>query len=120
MYADKITDSMRKTIDETNRRRIIQQKYNDENGIVPEQIIRAQTSAFSDENRKKQIEYIESKKASVAADPIVKYMNDEALKKAIAKTKATMEKAAGSLDFVEAARLRDEMFELEKMLNKKE
>jgi len=120
MYADKITDSMRKTIDETNRRRIIQQKYNEENGIVPEQITRAQTSAFSDENRKKQIEYIENKKASVAADPIVKYMNDEALKKAIAKTKATMEKAAGSLDFVEAARLRDEMFELEKMLNKKE
>lgn len=118
MYADRITDSMRKTIEETNRRRAVQQKYNEENGITPTQITRAQTSAFSDDNRKKQSEYLESKKASIAADPVVMYMNDEAIKKAIMQTKSTMEKAAGSLDFVEAARLRDEMFELEKMLKK--
>lgn len=117
MYADKITRSMQKTIDETDRRREKQLKYNEENGITPQQIVKAQRDIMADiPGRKKQKVYIEPETPTLAADPIVQYMGAEALEKLIKETKAAMKKAASELDFIEAARLRDEMFELEKKL----
>lgn len=119
MYADKVTGSMQKTIDETNRRREKQLKYNEEMGITPKQIIKASKSFMGDIQGKKADEkfYAGPKTKDIAADPIVRYMNKEALKKAIEKSKRSMEKAAEKLDFIEAARCRDEMYELQKMLS---
>ena len=117
MYADRITKSMQKTIDETNRRREKQLKYNQEHGITPQQIIKAQSNIMGDlPGRKKQKAYIEPTTPTLAADPIVQYMGADALEKLIQETRAAMKKAAANLDFIEAARLRDEMFELEKKL----
>lgn len=114
MYADKITDSMRKTIDETERRRAMQIKYNTEHGITPETIQREIKTAFSKNNKleKKQT----SAEMEMAADPIVGYMNKTAILKAIEHTKEDMLKAAKEMDFMEAARLRDEMKMLEARL----
>ncbi|MDG2454818.1 MAG: excinuclease ABC subunit UvrB [Bacteroidia bacterium] len=118
MYADKITDSMRKTIDETERRRLVQMKHNEENGIHPETIIRSKESVFE----KKDTSALErvtnpyerrESTLSIAADPILQYMSKDGVKKAIESTKAQMLRAAKDLDFIEAARLRDEMNELE-------
>lgn len=119
MYADKVTGSMQKTIDETNRRREKQLKYNEEMGITPKQIIKASKSFMGDIQGGKAGEkfYAGPKTKDIAADPIVRYMNKEALKKAIEKSKKSMEKAAEKLDFTEAARYRDEMYELQKMLS---
>ena len=108
MYADKITESMQKTIDETNRRREKQIKYNTEHHITPKQIVKA-----IDNSLKRKEEEI---KANVAADPVVKYMSKDNIKKLIEKIKKDMEAAAKEMDFVTAAKLRDEMFELQKML----
>jgi excinuclease ABC subunit B len=121
MYADKMTGSMQRTIEETNRRREKQLKYNEENNITPTQIIKAQRSMVSKEEEKPKTKsyYQEPDKINVAADPVVAYMGKDALIKTIAKTKKQMEQAAGKLDFIEAARLRDEMFELQKLLNEK-
>jgi excinuclease ABC subunit B len=118
MYADNITKSMKETIDETNRRRIKQMKYNEEMGITPSQIIRKTGSALSGLGRKSKTirPYIEPEKPDVAADPVVRYMSSEALEKAIEKTRKNMEKAASELDFVQAARYRDEMAELQNLL----
>lgn len=115
MYADKITKSMQRTIDETNRRRLKQTAYNFEHDIIPQSIKKSSSSLMGrfDETVKA---YVEPESFSVAADPVVKIMSKEALKKALEKTKAAMKKAASELDFIEAARLRDEMFELEKLL----
>ena len=113
MYADKITNSMERTISETNRRRIKQLEYNEKNNISPSQIVKAQKSIMG--NIGKQYKVVD--KPSIAADPVIKLMNKEALKKAIEKTRDNMKKAAKELDFIEAARLRDEMYELEKLLN---
>ncbi|MEA1885716.1 MAG: excinuclease ABC subunit UvrB [Bacteroidota bacterium] len=121
MYADNITNSMQMTIDETNRRREKQLKYNEKMGITPAQIVKA-TGSILKELQKKGIEsraYIEPEKPDVAADPVVKYMSAEALEKAIKKARKSMEKAAAQLDFIEAARYRDEVAELEAMLRKK-
>ncbi|MCK5821009.1 MAG: excinuclease ABC subunit UvrB [Bacteroidales bacterium] len=120
MYADKVTGSMQRTIDETDRRREKQLKYNVENGITPQQIIKSNKSVMGEwaaKNRKNA--YIEPQTPIIAADPVVQYMNSDALKKLIAETKAIMKKAAKDLDFIEAARLRDEMFALEKKLKDK-
>jgi len=121
MYADKITNSMQKTIDETERRREKQLKYNEKNNIIPQQIKRTSLSAFSKQDSNKQvINYkIDDDAPSIAADPVVKYMSADALKKAIEKTKKMMKKAAKDTDFLEAARLRDEMYELIKLLDTK-
>lgn len=121
MYADKITGSMQKTIDETNRRREKQLFYNEEMGITPTQIVKASKSFMGDITGKKAGEkfYAGPKTKDIAADPIVKYMNEKALNKAIEKTKKNMEKAAKELDFIKAADYRDEMYELEKMLKAK-
>lgn len=114
MYADKITDSMQRTIDETNRRREKQLLYNEKNNITPTQIVKAKGSMIQQSYSRK-----EEPKKSIAADPVVQYMDKNALQKAISKTKKEMEAAAKELDFVKAASLRDEMFELEKLLSNK-
>lgn len=121
MYADNITNSMQQTIDETNRRRNKQLKYNEEMGITPTQIVRKTGSVLSGLGKKGAAvrAYFEPEKPDVAADPVVKYMNSEALEKAIEKSKKSMEKAASELDFVEAARYRDEMADLQKLLRSK-
>jgi len=122
MYADKITESMRKTIDETNRRREKQMKYNMENDIVPtplnksREMILQQTVVSGTKNVNA---YIESENVTVAADPVVQFMTEDQLGNAITKTKKQMEVAAKEMDFMEAARLRDEMFELQKLLKER-
>jgi excinuclease ABC subunit B len=122
MYADTITRSMKQTIDETDRRRIKQTKYNDEMGITPTQIRKKTGSALSGIGRKLATvnAYIEPERPDIAADPVVKYMNREALEKAIEKTRKSMEKAAADLDFIEAARFRDEMADLQSLLRSKQ
>jgi excinuclease ABC subunit B len=125
MYADKMTNSMERTIDETNRRREKQMKYNIEHNITPTQIVKSHDSIFAksvtvtDENGKKVKAYVGSESLSIAADPVTKYMDKEQLQKSIVQTKKLMEKAAKELDFMEAARLRDELIELEKLLKEK-
>jgi len=121
MYADNITNSMQMTIDETNRRREKQLKYNEKMGITPTQIVKA-TGSILRELQKQGIEtraYIEPEKPDIAADPVIRYMSAEALEKAIKKARRSMEKAASQLDFIEAARFRDEAAELEALLRKK-
>lgn len=120
MYADKVTGSMRVAIDETNRRRGIQMKYNEKHGIIPvslkknkEEILRQTGVADKKKGAKKY--YIEEEQ-SLAADPVVSYMSKDQLTKLANETRRKMEKAAKDLDFMEAARLRDELQEVEKML----
>ncbi|HOZ29547.1 MAG TPA: excinuclease ABC subunit UvrB [Bacteroidales bacterium] len=116
MYADKVTGSMQRTIDETNRRRQKQLKYNEENNITPTQIIKAQRELLVKNKPLEYSSYIEDIENKIAADPVVKYMSAEALEKVIKNTKKLMETAAAKLDFIEAARLRDEMYAYEKLL----
>jgi excinuclease ABC subunit B len=121
MYADKTTDSMRRSIDETNRRREKQIAYNIANNITPRQIVKSMTSiigqtAVASASGKAPKAYIEQEGLSIAADPVVKYMSKEQLEKAVIQARKAMEKAAKELDFIEAARLRDEMFALQEML----
>jgi excinuclease ABC subunit B len=120
MYADRVTESMQKTIDETNRRRDKQLKYNEENKITPQQIIKASKSIMGRPVSQITGEeyYVETLETDLAADPLLQYMDEDSLKKTIDKTKRAMEKAARELDFIEAARLRDEMYKLQEMLNK--
>jgi len=118
MYADTITGSMQITIDETNRRREKQLKYNEKMGITPAQIYRKPGSILTGLTGKSKA-YIEPDRPGLAADPVVQYMNREALEKAIEKTKRQMEKAASELNFIEAARLRDEMADLQRLLKSK-
>jgi excinuclease ABC subunit B len=119
MYADKITESMRITIEETNRRREKQLRYNEQHGITPRQIVKAKVSILGNEymGKPKGLKpYSEPEKVDYAADPVVQYMNEEALAKAIEKAKASMEMAAKELDFIQAARFRDEMYGLQRVL----
>ena len=122
MYADKMTNSMQRTIDETNRRRVKQLAYNEENNITPTQIVKAQRNLLGEMKHEKEEPryYSGPNKTDIAADPVVQYMDEKGLKKAIDKTKKQMEKAASTLDFIEAARLRDEMYGLQKILDGKE
>lgn len=117
MYADKITRSMQETIDSTNYRRKKQLNYNIKHGIKPKQIIKSKESIIK--LAKKDHIYIEPTEIDIACDPVVKYMSEEALISAIHKTKISMKKAAKLEKFVEAARLRDEMYKLEKILKEK-
>jgi excinuclease ABC subunit B len=122
MYADTITGSMQRTIDETNRRRVKQLEYNDLNQITPMQIIRSTRNLFDRSQEQISLEsaYAGQGRSDIAADPVVRYMGKPELEKAIDKAKKQMEKAAKELDFIEAARHRDEMYALQELLTKKE
>jgi excinuclease ABC subunit B len=121
MYADRITDSMKRTIDETERRRKKQIEYNFEHGLVPTALnkskasIMGQTTVVVDAKGNLARPYVESEVINYAADPVVQYMSKEELQKAITRTRKAMEVAAKEFNFAEAARLRDEMFALEKL-----
>lgn len=130
MYADTITQSMRQTIDETNRRRSIQLKYNEDHHITPKQIVKEIKGSLptgEDTGTKTAMArgnayarpYIEPEPAAFAAEPIVAKMNKEELQATIDNTKALMEKAAKDLDFIQAAQYRDELIRLQDLLEKK-
>ncbi len=134
MYADKITDSMRLTIEETERRRSIQLAYNEQHGITPQPIVKARTPIIGQE--KKSTEKVEPKQKSskkavtydrdfsetenIAADPVIAYMSETELKKSIEKVRAEMIEAAKNMDFISAAQLRDEMLRMEDLLKDKD
>ncbi|MCG8384437.1 MAG: excinuclease ABC subunit UvrB, partial [Cytophagales bacterium] len=120
MYADKITESMQTAIDETNRRRGIQAAYNEEQGIVPQTVLKSREAILeqtkvADKKKSSVKYYTEDESVSIAADPVVSYMDKQELEKLVNKTQKAMEKAAKDLDFIEAARLRDELLELKKL-----
>jgi excinuclease ABC subunit B len=121
MYADKVTDSMQQTISETTRRRIKQLAYNEEHNITPKQVVRKQGSSLVKQTYQvPEKAYVEPEGVDrLVADPVYQYMSTTKLDKEIAKIKKAMEAAAKKLDFIEAARLRDEMFALEKLMNEK-
>ncbi len=122
-YADKITDSMERTIDETNRRRAIQMAYNEEHGIIPTTVKKSkeeilEQKSILDIRGKKSKAYIEDDTPSVAADPLIGYLTREQLELMIEQTDRKMKKAAKELDFISAAQFRDELFALKEQLKK--
>jgi len=124
MYADTTTESMQQAIDETNRRRMIQQEYNLANNITPQTIIRSKDSilsqtAVADSKKSAKKFYVENEEKSLAADPVVSFMDKPELIKLAEQTKKAMEKAARELEFMEAARLRDEYLAILKMIEER-
>jgi excinuclease ABC subunit B len=124
MYADKMTDSMQRMINETNRRREKQMNYNLANNIIPTQIVKSMSdilgqTAIAGIKGQSPAAYFEKETIDVAADPVIRYMTKEKLQKLVARTRKSMESAVKELDFLEAARLRDELFALEKLLESK-
>jgi excinuclease ABC subunit B len=124
MYADKVTESMRKTIDETARRREKQIKYNEDHNLVPMALSKSKSDIMGQSSvvkirQSEENYYVENTEPQVAADPVVAYMSSEQLQKLLNTTRKNMEKAAKELDFMEAARLRDEMFAIEKLIRDK-
>lgn len=119
-YADKITESMRLTIDETNRRREKQLAYNEKNGIIPQQIVKTSVSLLSDKQPAaiEPYAYVEPG-FSMVADPVVQFMTHSQLEKSIEKTRKLMKEAAKRLDFIEAAQYRDELVKLQAILENK-
>ena len=115
MYADRITGSMEKAIDETNRRRAVQMEYNIEHGITPRTVFKSREAIMGQtkiaDSMPKQF-YVEPDEINIAADPVVQYMGKDDLQKLVKETQSRMERAAKDLDFLEAARLRDELFQL--------
>ena len=134
MYADKITESMQQTIDETSRRRAIQLAYNEEHGITPQAIVKARSALIgldrdehasgrsnAGQHKKKSAEAIPyaeeySTTVNVAADPVIGYLNAEQLQKVITQKRSEMVEAAKKMEFIEAARLRDEVLKLEDLM----
>jgi excinuclease ABC subunit B len=124
MYADTVTESMQVAIDETNRRRSVQRTYNEEHGIVPRTVLKSRESILSqtsiaDSGRAAKKYYVENEEATLAADPVVAYLSKEELVKMADRTRKAMEKAARELEFVEAARLRDEYLAVQKLLEER-
>jgi excinuclease ABC subunit B len=117
-YADKITDSMRRTMDETSRRRAIQQSFNEENGITPRTVARTREEILKSSSildiRGKSKMYVETEELSMAADPVTDYMSREQFDKMINQTEKKMKEAAKELDFISAAQYRDELFAMKK------
>jgi len=123
-YADKITDSMQKTMDQTDHRRTKQIHYNELHGLSPKALLKSkeqiiEQSAIAGVGRKLSKAYIEPEMNSLAADPVIKYMSNTEIEKQIQDRRKQMEKAAKELDFIEAARYRDEIEEYKKQLRKK-
>jgi len=126
MYADRVTDSMQRTIDDNENKRAKQIQYNAANNIVPTTIkkskeeIYKQTSVLDIRGDKADTDfYVEPEGISMVADPVIQYMTKDQMQKTIGETKKRMQKAAKDLDFMEAARLRDEMYDLEKLFQEK-
>jgi len=120
-YADKITESMQKTIDETSRRRDVQIAYNLEHNITPTTIAKSKEDILSqtsilDIRGKKPVAYIEDEQRTVAADPLLEYLSKDQIQKLVNETEAKMKRAAKELDFISAAQLRDELLSLKKKL----
>ncbi len=146
MYADKITDSMRQTIDETARRRALQLEYNEKNGITPQAIVKARNRIIGVDNDDNVAESKQSRtgkapksgkdkrekstpvmyeneyisKVDIAADPVIPYMSADDLQKSISRRRLEMVEAAKKMEFIEAARLRDEVLKMEELLKKKQ
>jgi excinuclease ABC subunit B len=121
MYADTVTESMRLAIDETDRRRKVQMEYNEREGITPTTIVRSKQEIFqqtkvADSKKTTRRYYIEDEEKTLAADPVVAYLGKDELVKMAERTKKEMEKAAKDLEFMEAARLRDEYLALQKLI----
>ncbi|EHO73745.1 excinuclease ABC subunit UvrB [Segatella maculosa] len=130
MYADTITESMQRTIDETARRRSIQLKYNEEHHITPKQIEKGIASSLAETSRENTVSpsvsgnkyksvYLEPESGAFAADPIIKHMSKAELERSIANTTALMKQAAKDLDFIQAAQYRDEIIRLQELLKTK-
>ncbi|MCZ8021948.1 MAG: excinuclease ABC subunit UvrB [Cyclobacteriaceae bacterium] len=124
MYADSITESMQTAIDETNRRRKIQLEYNEANGIVPKTVLKSKDSILgqtkvADSKRSAKNYYIENEESTLAADPVAAFLSKEELQKMADRTRKAMEKAAKELEFMEAAKLRDEYMAILKLIEEK-
>ncbi len=124
MYADRVTESMQNAIDETNRRRKIQQDYNLANGITPRTILKSHDSILgqtkvADSKKTLKRYYIEDEEKSLAADPVTAYLTKDELIAMSDRTRKAMEKAAKELEFMEAARLRDEYLAIQKLIEQK-
>jgi excinuclease ABC subunit B len=124
MYADTVTDSMQVAIDETNRRRAVQKAYNEAHGIVPRTVLKSRDAIFTqtrvaDAGKGARKYYVEDEQPSLAADPVTSYMSRDELQKLADRTRKAMEKAARELEFMEAARLRDEYLAIQKLLEER-
>jgi excinuclease ABC subunit B len=121
-YADKVTESMQRTMDETERRRAKQMAYNEANGITPTQIKRdradvmRQTAVIDIHDAEGRRAYVEPEVLSLAADPVMAYMSEDQLRRNVEVLETQMRKAAKELDFIAAAQLRDELFAMRKLL----
>jgi excinuclease ABC subunit B len=124
MYADSVTESMQQAIDETNRRRKIQEDYNLEHGITPKTILKSKEAILgqtkvADSQKSLKKFYVENEETTLAADPVVAYLSNDELLKLADRTRKSMEKAAKELEFMEAAKLRDEYMALQKMIEER-
>jgi excinuclease ABC subunit B len=124
MYADNITESMQVAIEETNRRRQIQMDYNKANGITPKTVLKSKEAILgqtkvADSKKSTRNYYVENEEVTLAADPVVAYLSKDELNKMAERTRKAMEKAAKELEFMEAAKLRDEYLAIQKMIEEK-